>query len=92
MRKARRLNLLICGAMRSGTTSLKAYVGEHPEIGFVDGEDIVVRDRYNHYTGYYPFASPSLAQSQVGDDPSVYERISARLAGRKTYMLTRPSP
>jgi len=86
VRKARRLNLLICGAMRSGTTSLKATMSEHPEIGFIDGEDIVVCDRYNQYTGYYPFASPSLAQSQVGDDPSVYERISARLAGKKAYI------
>jgi len=81
--KATRLNLLICGAMRSGTTSLKAHMSEHPEIGFVDGEDIVVGDRY---TGYYPFASPSLAQSLLGDDPKVYERISARLAGKKRYI------
>ena len=86
MRKAARLNLLICGAMRSGTTSLKAYLSEHPEIGFVDGEDIVVCDRHNRYTGYYPFASPSLAQSQIGDDPAVYERISARLAGQTAYI------
>ena len=79
LRKATRLNLLICGAMRSGTTSLKTYMSEHSEIGFVDGEDIIV---YDQYTGYYPFASPSLAQSQLGDDAQIYERICTKLAGK----------
>jgi hypothetical protein len=69
--------------MRSGTTSLKEYLSEHPEIGFVDGKDIVV---YDQYTGYYPFASPSLAQSQLGDDSQIYERICAKLAGKKAYI------
>jgi len=81
--KASYLNLLICGAMRSGTTSLKEYLSEHPEIGFVDGDDIVVGDQY---CGYWPFASPSLAQSQPGDDPALYARLSARLAGQTAYI------
>jgi hypothetical protein len=69
--------------MRSGTTSLKHYLSEHPEIGFIDGNDIVVHDQY---TGYYPFASPSIAQSQLGDDEKLYEQISAAFSGKKAYI------
>ena len=83
LKKARRLNVLICGAMRSGTTSLKEYMNEHPEIGFIDGEDIVVHDQFS---GYYPFASPSFSQSQLGEDEKLYERISSNFSGKKTYI------
>ncbi len=69
--------------MRSGTTSLKEYLSEHPEIEFVDGKDIIVGDQFR---GYYPFASPSLAQSQLGDDAQIYESICAKLAGRAAYI------
>jgi hypothetical protein len=83
MKKSTHLNLLICGAMRSGTTSLKEYMSEHPEIDFVDGNDIVVNDQYR---GYYPFASPSLAQTQCGDSIQIYERICSKLSGKKAYI------
>jgi hypothetical protein len=81
--KAQFLNLLICGAMRSGTTSLKAYLSEHPEIAFVDGNDIHIP---GELSGYYPFASPSLAQAQLGDDPQVYAGFCHKLAGRVAYI------
>jgi hypothetical protein len=83
MKKANHLNLLICGAMRSGTTSLKEYLSEHPEIGFVDGKDIVMDGQFQ---GYYPFASPSLAQTEWGDRIQMYERICANLAGERVYI------
>jgi hypothetical protein len=83
LRKATYLNLLICGAMRSGTTSLKEYLNEHPEIVFVDGEDIIIGDQFS---GYYPFASPSLAQSQWGNDSQIYRTVCANLAGKAAYI------
>lgn len=83
LKKAKRLNLLICGAMRSGTTSLKHYLNEHPEVGFIEGGDIVVHDQF---TGYYPFASPSFSQSQLGEDEKLYERFSSNLSGKMTYI------
>lgn len=79
------LNLLLCGAQRSGTTSLKYYLEEHPEIGFVgEGNTEVDGVRIG-----FPFASPILAKSILGEDPSVYERICQRHAGKKAYIATK---
>ena len=79
------LNLLLCGAQRSGTSSLRAYLESHPEIGFLDDEDLVID---GDDVGY-PFASPVIANSRLGDDPDTYRKISARLSGRHRYIAAK---
>jgi hypothetical protein len=79
------LNLLLCGAQRCGTSSLKHYLSEHPEIGFVNETDLTVDGRYYGY----PFASPTIAEARVGEDPETYRAISRRLGGKKAYIATK---
>jgi hypothetical protein len=79
MAKAATLNLLICGAMRSGTTALARCLDEHPEIAFLPGALAADRPDLPAGTGEFPFASPCLALAQAGDDGKVYRRMAARV-------------
>lgn len=67
------INLLICGAMRSGTTALAHYLDEHPEVTLLPG----AIDPDAPGQAHYPFASPSLMQAEVGLQPGTYDRIVA---------------
>ena len=82
------LNLLICGAQRSGTTSLVHYLEEHPEIGFLNDADLRLG---NAYIGY-PFASPVIAHSIIGEDPKTYQAIAARLVREKKTIIAAKQP
>lgn len=83
--KTDRLNLLLCGGQRCGTSSLKHYLSEHPEIGFLNDTDLDVDG--THYG--YPFASPILGVAAAGESPDVYRAISRRLAGKKAHIATK---
>ncbi|MCA9290512.1 MAG: sulfotransferase [Phycisphaerales bacterium] len=79
------LNLLLCGGQRCGTSSLKYYLEEHPEVGFLNDGDLKVNGEFVSF----PFASPVVARSQLGDDPATYRAMSARLAGKHRYIATK---
>ncbi len=79
------LNLLICGGQRCGTSSIKYYLEEHPDINCLNNDDLYVGDRFVSF----PFASPVVAESQIGDDPETYRIISRRLAGKCRYIGTK---
>jgi Sulfotransferase family len=92
------INLLICGAMRSGTTALAHYLDEHPEVTFLPG----AIDPDEPGQAHYPFASPSLALAEAGLEPGAYQQIvenalrptgrpSARyIAERRAYFMFYP--
>lgn len=82
------LNLLICGAQRSGTTSLVHYLEEHPEIGFLNDADLRLG---NTYVGY-PFASPVIAHAIIGEDPKTYQAIAGRLVREKKTVIAAKQP
>jgi len=83
--KASRLNLLLCGAQRGGTTALKYYLQEHPEIGFLDDDDLTLD---GELVGF-PFDKPLLIHSMRGREDGIYERLSRRLAGKVAYIATK---
>ncbi len=74
--KAPRLNLIIAGAQRSATTSLKAALNASPNIRFVSNRE----ENLSHggrYVGF-PFASPFASWSEIGlrDGGAVYETMT----------------
>ena len=79
------LNLLICGAQRCGTSSLKYYLEEHPEVGFINSTDLVID---GDDVGF-PFASPTSWRAMLGENSETYRRIAGRLAGKKAYIGTK---
>lgn len=83
MKQEETLNLLLCGAMRSGTTALATCLDEHPEIAFLPGALAPDSPDLPRGAGQFPFASPSLALAQSGDDGIVYRRMASQV-GRKT--------
>lgn len=85
MEKTDKLNLLICGAQRSGTTSLKHYLEEHPDILFIGEKELYYR---NNYVAY-PFCTPFYSKASIGENPEVYKEISKMHAGKAAYIGTK---
>ncbi len=85
MEKTDTLNLLICGAQRSGTTSLKHYLEEHPEISFLGENDLYYEGKYVSY----PFCTPFYSKASIGEDPDVYREISKKHCGKAAYIGTK---
>ncbi len=81
---ADRLNLIIAGGQRCGTTSLKRSLAVHPEIGFIGERDLTVDGRY---VGY-PFTHHSLALAERDGTEAVYRAMASRLAGSVRYIAT----
>ncbi|MCA9290983.1 MAG: sulfotransferase [Phycisphaerales bacterium] len=79
------LNLVIAGAARSATTSLKHALAEHPQIAFLGRPDLVV----DGADVGLPFAASTLARSAAGDDPALYRTIARRVAGRVAWIGTK---
>lgn len=81
--KATRPTLILAGAPRSGTTSLRYYLMEHPDIGFpvkddfeaVGGEDVGL-----------PFSSPFVAHSHRASAMEGYDRVCERISGRYDHI------
>jgi hypothetical protein len=74
-----RINLMICGARRSGTTSLEHYLQEHPEIGFLTAPDL---EPIGGVPRGLPFNSPFTAMTTGPDVADEYRRAVAAVAGR----------
>ncbi|CAN5755263.1 hypothetical protein BH23ACT4_BH23ACT4_03000 [soil metagenome] len=89
---------LIAGAMRCGTTSLNAYLREHPEISVGQPKEVHFFDQnYERGTDWYVQHFPgSDASRAVGEAtpsylyfPEVAERIAATLPDVKILLLLR---
>lgn len=89
---------LIAGAMRSGTTSLNAYLREHPDIFVARRKEVHFFDQ-NYHRGvewYQEHFAEAGDRSAVGEaspaylyDPDVAERIATTLPGVKILVLLR---
>ena len=83
-----RLNFAIAGAQRSATTSLKAAMSEHPDIGFLSNQREQLSYR-GEYIGF-PFTSPFGSRSLLGveDGGAAYDAISEH-AGNTRHVGTK---
>lgn len=67
------VDLMICGAMRSGTSSLFNNLKKHPEIASISESQLTVK---GCYVGW-PFASPVFAHYQLGFERGFYEALAS---------------
>lgn len=74
-----KINFLICGAQKSGTSALDAYLREHPqicmanqkEVHFFDNESFF-SDTKPDYSIYHSFFSPSKSTQLIGESTPIY--------------------
>ena len=81
--KPSRPNLLICGAARSGTTSLIYYLNEHPKIQFLRNSD------FNVIGGVeigFPFNCLGAAMAHARDECGEYEKVCRRITANVRYI------
>lgn len=102
MREGRLPNVLIIGAMKSGTTSLHGYLHEHPEIFMAEKKELFYwhRDDYlerlDDYKRHFPVSAVRRGESSVSYTiyplyPHVPERIGSLLPEiRLIYVVRDP--
>ncbi len=85
-----RLNLIIAGAQRSATTSLKRALSASPEIHFLSNQPEALSHN-GEYVGF-PFATPFNSRSMIGlaDEGAAYESITASAEQAKYYATKWP--
>ncbi len=81
--KATRPNLINCGAPRSGTSSLRFYLCEHPDIEFIGGQDF---DPIGGEKVGLPFNSPFVAHTHRASVVEAYDQVCTRVAGQFDYI------
>jgi hypothetical protein len=75
----KKVNFLICGTQKGGTTALDAYLREHPqicmaskkEVHFFDNESYF-RNRKPNYSKYHKFFQPNASQKILGEATPSY--------------------
>jgi len=81
--KATRPNLIICGAPRSGTSSLRYYLREHPDIEFIGGKDF---EPIGGEEVGLPFNSPFVSHTHRAGVAEAYDQVSQRVTGKYDYI------
>jgi len=81
--KATRPNLIICGAPRSGTSSLRYYLREHPDIEFIGGKDF---EPIGGEKVGLPFNSPFVAHTHRAETLDAYDQVCERVRGKFDYI------
>lgn len=81
--KATRPNLIICGAPRSGTSSLRYYLREHPDIEFIGGKDF---EPVGGEDVGLPFNSPFVAHTHRAETLAAYDQVCERVRGKYDYI------
>ncbi|MBI5429513.1 MAG: hypothetical protein HY938_03525 [Nitrosomonadales bacterium] len=74
-----KVDFLVCGAQKSGTTTLDAYLREHPEIcmssqkevHFFDTEERFQNDRVD-YSQYHAAFSSDSSHKRIGESTPIY--------------------
>lgn len=91
-------NFLIIGAMRSGTTSLARYLGDHPEVFMTPGKEIHFFDRnyergvtwyMEHFRGVTNEAAIGEATQTYMFESSAIPRIARFIPGAKLIAILR---
>lgn len=82
------IDLMICGAMRSGTTSLANHLKAHPEIATINEPQLLLEGR----DVGWPFASPIFAHYQQGYDPALYAALAAKVRRPGTRIVLTKQP
>lgn len=77
------INMMICGSRRSGTSSLMHYLGEHPDIEFLDPREL---DAIGGVARGLPFDSPFTAISCRPEVGAEYDAATARRRGYVRYL------
>jgi hypothetical protein len=75
-----KVNFLIAGAQKGGTTALDAYLRKHPqicmasrkEVHYFDDEEIYADNRKLDYSYYHQFFSPSSSDMLLGESTPIY--------------------
>lgn len=81
--KATRPNLIICGAPRSGTSSLRYYLREHPDIEFIGGKDF---EPIGGEDVGLPFNSPFVSHTHRAETLAAYDQVCERVRGKYDYI------
>src|SRR3989304_2195765 len=81
--EAKLLNLMICGARRSGTTSLEYYLSEHPQIEFGSIDDYLP---YGDPDIGYPYDSPFTALTCIDENYKTYIKARVNFSKYVTYI------
>lgn len=81
--KATRPNLIICGAPRSGTSSLRYYLREHPDIEFIGGKDF---EPVGGEEVGLPFNSPFVSHTHRAETLAAYDQVCERVRGKYDYI------
>jgi hypothetical protein len=75
----RRLDFVIAGAQKGGTTALDAYLRQHPEIGMADVKEVHFFDKNEFfrknkrpYSFYHSFFSGVLSRKRIGETTPSY--------------------
>ncbi|MBX3322172.1 MAG: sulfotransferase [Phycisphaeraceae bacterium] len=80
---ATRPNLILAGAPRSGTSSLRYYLMEHPDIAMLVGKDF---EPVGGEDVGLPFNSPFVAHSHRAGALEAYDACCERVRGRHPYI------
>lgn len=74
-----KINFLICGAQKSGTSALDAYLREHPQICMANQKEVHFFDNEHYFSGakpdydtYHSFFSPSTNTQLIGESTPIY--------------------
>jgi muconolactone delta-isomerase len=81
--KATRPNLINCGAPRCGTSSLRFYLREHPDIEFIGGKDF---DPIGGEKVGLPFNSPFVAHTHRASVVEAYDQVCTRVTGKYDFI------
>jgi len=77
--KQRKVDFVICGTQKGGTTALHAYLEEHPDICMADKKEIHFFDNEEHfsngkpdYSKYHVWFSPKKSHNLLGEATPIY--------------------
>jgi hypothetical protein len=75
----RRVDFVICGTQKGGTTALDAYLREHPEVCMADRKEVHFFDteaffasRSPDYSTYHAAFSPNVSHKLIGEATPIY--------------------
>ena len=79
VRPARKVNFLICGTQRGGTTALYHWLQQHPEICWATKREVHFFDREKYFRGarprysaYHSFFEPQAGHQVLGESTPIY--------------------